>query len=255
VTHALSREQLSDYDRNGILFPITVLSSDEVDLFRRELQAVADNCGQSQRRLDGLHLLFDWAYRLVSHAAVLDAVEDLLGDDILVDGSLVFYKPAHDSSYVSWHQDSVYSDWHQTPSTSAWIALTTSNQANGCMRAIPGSHKLGPITHAAVRDGLNLLFRGEQVSTVDETLAVDVELRPGEMSFHQSNLVHGSRPNTSDQPRIGFIVRFVTNKVTNRDRPLLRVRGSADCSHLPLATPPAEMNYQSALSAWRTLNS
>jgi len=239
VTHALSREQLSDYDRNGILFPITVLSSDEVDLFRRELQAVADNCGQSQRRLDGLHLSFAWAYRLVSHTAVLDAVEDLLGDDILVDGSLVFYKPAHDSSYVSWHQDSVYSDWHQTPSTSAWIALTPSHRANGCMRVIPGSHKAGPIEHVMVRDGLNLLFRGEQVSTVDESKALDVELLPGEMSFHDSNLVHGSSANTSDQPRIGFIVRFVTNRVAHRDRPLLRVRGSGDCSHLLLASPPA----------------
>ena len=239
MTHALSREQLSDYDRNGILFPITVLSRDEVDLFRRELQAVADNCGQSQRRLDGLHLSFDWAYRLVSHTAVLDAVEDLLGDDILVDGSLVFYKPAHDSSYVSWHQDSVYSDWHQTPSTSAWIALTPSHRANGCMRVIPGSHKTGPIEHVMVRDGLNLLFRGEQVSTVDESKALDVELLPGEMSFHDSNLVHGSSANTSDQPRIGFIVRFVTNRVAHRDRPLLRVRGSGDCSHLLLANPPA----------------
>jgi ectoine hydroxylase-related dioxygenase (phytanoyl-CoA dioxygenase family) len=250
----LSRQQLSRYDRDGILFPIRVFSGDEASRFQRELQSVADHCGDSQRRLDGLHLFFDWAYRLVSHEALLNAVEDLLGSDILVDGSLVFYKPAHDSSYVSWHQDSVYSDWHQTPSTSAWIALTASHRANGCMRAILGSHKLGPITHVTVRDGLNLLIRGEQISMVDETEAVDVELEPGEMSFHESNLIHGSNPNTSDQPRIGFIVRYVTNRVTNRDRPLLRVRGSADCSHLLLATPPVQQNHRSSMSAWRSLN-
>jgi len=250
----LSRQQLSEYDRDGILFPIKAFSSAEASHFRRELQSVADNCSGSQKRLDGLHLFFDWAYRLVSHEALLNAVEDVLGGDILVDGTLVFYKPAHDSSYVSWHQDSVYSDWHQTPSTSAWVALTASHRGNGCMRAIPGSHKLGRITHATVRDGSNLLIRGEQVSTVDESQAVDVVLRPGEMSFHQSNLVHGSSPNTSDQPRIGFIVRFVTNLVTRRDRPLLRVRGSADCSHLNLAAPPAERNHQTALLAWQTLN-
>lgn len=238
MTHGLSGQQLNDYDRDGILFPLRVFSSDEASHFRRELQSIADNCGKSQKRLDGLHLLFDWAYRLASHEAVLDAVGDLLGDEILVDGTLVFYKPAHDSSYVSWHQDSVYSDWHLTSSTSAWIALTPSHRANGCMRVIPGSHKLGPIEHAMVRDGMNLLIRGEKVSTVDESKALDVELRPGEMSFHHSNLVHGSSPNTSDEPRIGFIVRFVTNKVARRDRPLLRVRGSGDCSHLLLANPP-----------------
>jgi non-heme Fe2+,alpha-ketoglutarate-dependent halogenase len=252
VTTTLSTQQLNQYERDGILFPIRVFSSDEASLFRRELQSVAANCGESPKRLDALHLFFDWAYRLVTHEALLNAVEDVLGGNILVDGSLVFYKPARDSSYVSWHQDSVYSGWHQTPSTSAWIALTASHRANGCMRAIPGSHKLGLMTHANVRDDLNLLVRGEQVTTVDDDRAVDVVLRPGEMSFHDSNLVHGSNPNESDEPRIGFIVRFVTNQIANRDRPLLRVRGAADCTHLSLAQPPAEADQQAAFSAWRT---
>jgi ectoine hydroxylase-related dioxygenase (phytanoyl-CoA dioxygenase family) len=245
---------LSDYDRDGILFPIKVFADDEVSFFRSELQAIANQDHGPQRRLDGLHLFFAWAYRLVSHENLLNAIEAVLGQEILVDGTLVFYKPAHNSSYVSWHQDSVYSDWHQTPSTSAWIALTASNQANGCMRALPGSHQLGPLSHVNVRDGLNLLFRGEQVSTVNEAQAVDVVLQPGEMSLHQSNLVHGSAANTSDGPRIGFIVRFVTNQVTNRNRPLLRVRGVGDCSHLSLAQPPTS-NQQSALLAWQTANS
>jgi ectoine hydroxylase-related dioxygenase (phytanoyl-CoA dioxygenase family) len=252
VTTTLSRQQLTQYELDGILFPIRVFSSDEVFRFRRELLVVSDNCGNSLKRLDGLHLFFDWAHRLVTHEALLNAVEDVLGGDILVDGTLVFYKPARDSSYVSWHQDSVYSGWAQTPSTSAWIALTASHRANGCMRAIPGSHNLGLMAHATVRDDLNLLVRGERVPTVDEARSVDVVLRPGEMSFHQSNLVHGSNPNKSDEPRIGFIVRFVTSRIVNRDRPLLRVRGTADCSHLSLAQPPAETDRQTAFCAWRT---
>lgn len=252
TTTTLSSQQLNQYERDGVLFPVRVLSDSEASFFQRELQSIADNCGSSLKRLDGLHLFFEWAHRLVTHERLLNAVEDMLGSDILVDGSLVFYKPGRDSSYVSWHQDSVYSDWHQTPSTSAWIALTASYPGNGCMRAIPGSHKLGALAHGNVRDDMNLLFRGEQVATVDEAEAVDVVLRPGEMSFHHSNLVHGSRPNTSDEPRIGFIVRFVTNRITNRDRPLLRVRGTADCSHLSLAAPPCETDRQAAFHAWRS---
>jgi ectoine hydroxylase-related dioxygenase (phytanoyl-CoA dioxygenase family) len=72
---------------------------------------------------------------------------------------------------------------------------------------------------------------------VDESQAVDVVLKPGEMSLHHTNIVHGSSPNTSDGPRIGFVVRFVTNLSTNRDREVMRVRGNADCSHLRLAEP------------------
>ena len=255
MTTMLSEEQLNQYDRNGIVFPVRVFSVEEATFFRNALDSIADQCGEgSMRRFESLHLFFDWAYRLVTHEPLLNAVEDVLGGDILIDGTLVFYKPPRDSSYVSWHQDSVYSGWHLTPSTSAWIALTASHPSNGCMRVIPESHQQGLLDHDNVRDDPNLLNkRGERVSmVVDETQAVDVVLQAGEMSLHQSNIVHGSNPNTSDEPRIGFIVRFVTHRIAQRDRPLLRVRGTADCSHLSLAEPPTETDPQTAFSAWRT---
>ncbi|MCI0559263.1 MAG: phytanoyl-CoA dioxygenase family protein [Nitrososphaera sp.] len=235
------------------MFPIKVFSNDEVSFFRSALESIAADCGEvSVKRFDSLHLFFDWTYRLVVHERLLNAVEGLLGNNILIDGTLVFYKPPRDTSFVSWHQDSVYSGWNLTPSTSAWIALTPSHRANGCMRVIPGSHMQGLLDHANMPGGANLLRHGEQVETVvDESRAVDVLLQPGEISFHQSNLLHGSNPNTSDEPRIGFIVRFVTNRITNRDRPLLRVRGAADCSHLSLAQPPAKTDQQAAFCAWR----
>lgn len=253
MTTTLSSEQLQQYERDGIVFPISVFSADEVSYFRAGLDAVVRNSGDgSRKRLDSLHLFFDWAQRLVTDETLLNAVEDVLGSDILVYGTLVFYKPPRDSSYASWHQDSFYSGLHLSPSTSAWIALTASHKANGCMRAVPGSHALGPLDHDNVRDDPNLLNRRGEclVMTVDESRALDVVLQPGEMSLHHSTIVHGSNPNASDEPRIGFIVRFVTSRFTNRDWPLLRVRGKADCSHLKLEEPRARMDPEAALSAW-----
>jgi len=251
VTAVLSEQQLEEYKRQGAVFPIKVFSPGEVALFRSALESIIEHCdGDPLKRLGNLHLFFGWAYSLVTHEALLNTVEDILGNDILIDGTLVFYKRPQDFSYVSWHQDSVYSGWHLTPSTSAWIALSASHPANGCMRVIPGSHTYGQLKHVNVRDDSNLVRRGERVETVDESTAVDVVLQPGEMSLHQSTIVHGSNPNLSTEPRIGFIVRFVTSKITNRDRALLRVRGQADCSHLRLAPPPIEMDEQSALAAW-----
>ena len=253
MTALLTGQLLDQYERDGIVFPIKVFTGEEAGRFRNEIESVINDCGKGPlRRLDSLHLFFDWAYHLVTHEALLDAIEDLLGSDLLIDGTLVFYKPPHDSSYVSWHQDSVYSGWHLTPSTSAWIALTPSHRGNGCMRVIPGSHKQGLLNHVNVRDDSNLVRRGERVEMVDESQAVDVVLQPGDISMHHSTIVHGSNPNTSDEPRIGFIVRFVTNKIANRERPLLRVRGEADCSHLSLAEPPITADRQKAFSAWRT---
>jgi non-heme Fe2+,alpha-ketoglutarate-dependent halogenase len=254
VTTKLSNELLNHYERDGIVFPIEVLSTDEVSVFRNALESIVDHCGEGYlKRFDNLHLFFPWAYRLVTHEALLNAVEGVLGPDILVDGTLVFYKPPHDSSYVSWHQDSVYSGWHLTPSTSAWIALTPSQRFNGCMRVILGSQKQGLLDHDNVQDDPNLLNRRGEVVRMDvqESEAVDVLLRPGEMSLHHSTIVHGSNPNTSDEPRIGFIVRFVTSRTTNRDRQVVQVRGRADCSHLRLATPPTEADLQATISAWR----
>jgi chlorinating enzyme len=250
----LSKQQLQQYDRDGIAFPIRAFLPEEVARFLAELESIADYCGEgSLKRFDNLHLFFDWAHSLVTSDLLLDTVEDLLGGDILVYGTLVFYKPPKDSSYVSWHQDSFYSGLHLTPSTSAWIALTPSNKANGCMRVIPGSQKQGSLDHDNVSNDPNLLNkRGERVRVdVDESQALDVVLQPGEMSLHQSTIIHGSNPNTSAEPRVGFIVRFVTNQMTNPNQPLLRVRGQADCSHLPLVDPPLEVDRQSTLQAWR----
>src|ERR1043166_7781179 len=160
----MTRVALSEvYERDGVVFPIAVLAADEVREYRNSLDALTAVCGES-KRFDNLHLFFPWAYRLATHEAVLDAVETILGPDLVIDGTLVFYKPPRDRGYASWHQDSVYSGWHLTPSISAWIALTPSGPANGCMRAIPGSHKLGLLEHENIQDPNLLNRRGERIT-------------------------------------------------------------------------------------------
>jgi ectoine hydroxylase-related dioxygenase (phytanoyl-CoA dioxygenase family) len=240
--------------RDGILFPIPVLSVTEVAEYRNALESVAAMCGEGyRRRFDNLHLFFPWAYRLATNETVLDAVEGILGPDLVVDATLVFYKPPSDSGYTAWHQDSVYSNWHLTPAVSAWIALTSSEPANGCMRVVPGSHRDGVLEHDTIVDDPDLMNRrGERVrNDVDEAQVVDVILRPGEMSLHHANIVHGSNANGSDGPRIGFIVRFVTSQTTNRDRLQMQVRGDADCSHLRMAPAPLEEDLAIAVTAWQ----
>jgi ectoine hydroxylase-related dioxygenase (phytanoyl-CoA dioxygenase family) len=118
------------------------------------------------------------------------------------------------------------------------------------MRVIPGSHRLGFVDHENVEDDPHLLNRrGERVKTdVNESDALDVVLKPGEISLHESTLVHGSTPNSSDEPRIGFIVRFVTSQMRNPNTRLMRVRGDGDCRHLDLAEKPAADAFESWLA-------
>jgi len=244
-------DQIEAYRRDGFVFPIEILSRAEVDGFRGAFESLIERSREySPKRFDRLHVYFDWAYQIVTHERLLDVVESILGDDILVYGTLVLAKQPHDLRYASWHQDSFYSGLHLTPSTTAWIALTPSHQGNGCMRVIPGSHKLGSMEHENIADDPHMLNRrGERIKTdVDESVAVDVVLKPGEISLHESTLVHGSTPNTSDEPRIGFIVRFVTSQMRNPNTRLMRVRGDGDCSHLDLAQKPAGDAFESWLA-------
>ena len=244
-------DQVEAYRRDGFVFPIEILSPEEVEGFRGAFESLIESSREySPKRFDRLHLFFDWAYRIVTHKVLLDVVEAILGDDILVYGTLVLAKQPHDLRYASWHQDSFYSGLHLTPSTTAWIALTPSHQGNGCMRVIPGSHKLGSLEHENVADDPHLLNRrGERIKIdVDEAEAVDLVLKPGEISLHESTLVHGSGANTSDKARIGFIVRFVTSQMRNPNTRLMRVRGDGECSHLDLAEKPNGDAFKSWLA-------
>ena len=239
-------DQIEAYRQDGFIFPIEIFSPAEVEGFRGAFEALNE---YSPKRFDRMHLFFDWAYQIVTHDGLLDVVEAILGDDILVYGTLVLGKQPHDLRYASWHQDSFYSGLHLTPSTTAWIALTPSHQGNGCMRVIPGSHRLGAVEHETVTDPNLLNRRGERIKIdVDESEAVDVVLKPGEISLHESTLVHGSTPNMSDEPRIGFIVRFVTSRMRNPNVRLMRVRGDGDCSHLDLAQKPGADAFESWLA-------
>ena len=255
MTGSLHADVVDRYRREGVLFPISVLTEEEARSYRSAMEEVEVLNGGPMKRLDNAHLFFSWAHRLATHERVVEAVASILGDDLLIDGTLVLCKYPDDPSYVSWHQDSVYSDWHLSPTTSAWIALSASNAASGCMRVIVGSHTRGQVGHETSPDRDNLLRRGERIVVdVDESEAVDLELRPGEMSLHHCNVIHGSNPNRTDDQRIGFIVRFVTSQIGHRGRPLVRVRGVPIDGELESAEPPPTSDQAEGLARWVEFN-
>ena len=78
---------------------------------------------------------------------------------------------------------------------------------------------------------------------VDESKAVDLVLRPGEMSLHHIGIVHGSSVNRSDKPRIGVAIRYLSPDViqAGNERPLaMLVRGQDSFGHFDLVDPPQQ---------------
>lgn len=208
----LDAAQVAAYERDGFLFPLPVLGMDEAAGLRARLEAWEATHGPVMR--GGLrtkpHLVFPWVQDLIRHPAIVDAVEDLLGPDLLVWGTSFFIKEARDPAYISWHQDSTYWGLSHPHIATAWVALSPSTREAGAMRVLPGSHQHDQLPHRDTFAPDNLLTRGQEVQVeVDERKVVDLVLAPGQMSLHHVLLVHGSDANVSSDRRIGIAIRYV----------------------------------------------
>jgi ectoine hydroxylase-related dioxygenase (phytanoyl-CoA dioxygenase family) len=251
----LTVDQVEQFRETGCVFPIRVLNQEEVRRFRAAYEEYERRRGGRFDRegrewpsgwLSAPHRHSRWAYDLATHPWVLDAIEDLLGPDILLMDSKLFPKLPHSSSFVAWHQDGTYSSLAPKSDTlTAWIALSESRRENSCMRVLLRSDRLGQRPHVKTADETNLLRHGQMIEDpIDEASAVDVELAAGEMSVHNPFVIHGSGPNRSDSKRVGLSVNFGTPRVApapgGERKPALLVRGSDAYRHFePFEIPAA----------------
>ena len=255
MSATLTANQLERYHRDGILFPVPALAPGEAARFRTAFEDVTARLGgrPTSQDLSQTHLYFPWAYELATHPAILDAVEAVLGPDLLVWTVSIFAKYPRDPGYISWHQDGTYWGLDSPQVTTAWVALTDSVVDNGCMRVVPGSHRNPILPHKDTYAPQNLLSRGQEVQAqVDERDAVDVILKAGEMSLHHVNIIHGSNPNPSEQSRFGFAIRFTTPKtrqIQGEPPTAVLARGRDDYHHFELLPAPPALSTDAALAA------
>ncbi|TMQ03604.1 MAG: phytanoyl-CoA dioxygenase family protein [Deltaproteobacteria bacterium] len=257
MTRPLTAAEIDAYHTTGYLGGLRVLSSDEVAKARRHGEQLVARLGGAPRPADMVqpHLHFRWAFDLATHPAVLAAVESLLGPDLLVHSSSLFYKPPRSLAFVAWHQDGLYWRLSRPAVASAWIALTDSTRETGCMRVLPGSHAAGALPYT---DGAtvpeNLLASGLRTTvTVDEAAARAVELCAGEMSLHHVDLLHASAPNASPEPRMGLAVRYVPPSVSQQlpHHDVVLARGRDDHHHYTLRHEPPATDFEEGVSRQR----
>ena len=205
----LTRQQVEEYRQQGFLSPIDVMSEDEAASYAQQLQAAEVDYPQelNAENRNNPHLAFGFLDQLAHHPVILDAVEDLIGPDFALWGSVLFIKEPETRHYVSWHQDATYVGISPHDYVTPWLALTPSDRETGCMSMIPGSHRDDIQPHLETFHDDNILTRGQAIQEVDESVAVDLILRPGQMSLHHCRVIHGSQPNRSKQRRVGFALQ------------------------------------------------
>ena len=245
MSRVLSDAAMAQYREHGYYFPIPVLEQAEVSRLRAKLETFEAAQGHpvegAQRSKS--HLLFKWLDDLMRDARIVDAVEDLIGPDILCWNTIFWIKEAHSPSYVSWHQDLKYWGLDCDDLVTAWVALSPATVESGCMRVLPGSHRQEMLPHDDVYDPANMLTRGQEIAVdVDEQAAVTMALEPGEMSLHNVRLAHASGPNSSGDRRIGVSFHYMPTRsrqmVGSWDSAAL-VRGEDRFHHFATAPVPS----------------
>jgi non-haem Fe2+, alpha-ketoglutarate-dependent halogenase len=252
----LSEQAVAQYRRDGFYFPLRAISPREAQAYRDRLEAQERALGgplQGEMR-HKVHLLFTWANALARHPAILDAVEDVIGPNILCWSTTFFTKEARSPAFVSWHQDATYWGLSTDDVITAWVAFADAPVKSGAMKFWPSSHLKKQLAHRDTYDKDNLLTRGQEIAVeVPAGEGVDVPLMAGEMSLHHVLLVHGSGPNTTDDRRIGFAIRYIpphVHQLKVRDSAML-VRGRDTHGNFDLEPEPKADLDAAALAAHR----
>ena len=250
TSNSLSTAQIERYWQNGFLCPIPAISTQQCEDWRAELEAIESDWLDNglPRALNvykrvNAHLVMPLAYEIAAHSAILDVVEGILGPDVLLYSTEFLIKEPHTKHVVTMHQDLAYWGLGEIDGIlTAWLALTPATPQSGCMDFVKGSHKSPIIPHEDSFDELNLLSRGQEIKVnVAEEDKSSGALATGEMSLHHGLMIHGSGANTSDDRRIGVVMRFLSphvKKPNNAPDYGVAMRGNCDTGNFTLCHAP-----------------
>lgn len=263
LTHSQSSFSAS-YFKQGFSYPHTIISRQCAASYLAQLEKlelkISDKKVGHKAQLNYPYTIFQFANEIVRNPLLLDYVEQILGPDIMVWGATFFIKEPHTSNYVSWHQDLKY--WglsNNDAQISAWLALSDVNIENGCMKFLPETHNGEMLEHIDTFSEQNVLTRGQE-AVLDNinSKPIDIELKPGQVSFHHGKLLHCSAPNMSNTRRVGLAINYISTSVeqTNIEQDYaMLVRGSDKYDHfIHTPSPKADLSEDAMLWHERVLN-
>ena len=205
----LRTDQISHYRSKGYISPVSALTSSEAKEIREEIEKIEKNWPGALEGINRnyVHLISPLLNKICLNKNILDAVECIIGKNILICGTTLFIKEKKEKGFVSFHQDAKYIGLEPHNWVTVWLAVTDTNENNGCMRMLPGSHKENLKFHEEKFDKNNLLTRGQTIKDVSLDKTDPIVLKAGEISLHHPLIVHGSGLNNSDDRRIGFVIQ------------------------------------------------
>jgi non-heme Fe2+,alpha-ketoglutarate-dependent halogenase len=211
----LTPAQVETYRTDGCIMGFRIFDDAQVQRNLRELDRLMGMLkpGQNAGDINCWEQFDPFVFSLASHPVVLDHVEDIIGPNIMVWSTHMFCKHPGDGKDVAWHQDAYYWPLRPHKNVTVWLAFDDSDEANGAMNIIPGTHRIGSIEHESDVRPEHVLHLRIKPGEIDESKARCVRLKAGEISLHDDNVVHGSKANNSTRRRAGLTMRYVTPDV------------------------------------------
>lgn len=208
---------------NGYLVVENALDEAEVGELRHAVSELEARAGNLDASTDRFKLqIFDGGGRRIQqaadphemggelmaicrHPAILDTVECLIGGDIQLYYSMLMMKPPLEGAPAPWHQDLAFFPHDRAELLACMVAIDDATPENGCIRVVPGSHKLGLLNHYRAGQFTGE-YEGETGSFDADNIAVPV--KAGSLILWHCMTVHGSHPNTSPAPRRGLVLQY-----------------------------------------------
>ncbi|NJQ02119.1 ectoine hydroxylase [Streptomyces zingiberis] len=236
----ISETELTGFDRDGFLTVDQLITPEEVDRYRAELDRLVTDAGvkadersivepksQKVRSVFEVHKISEVFAELVRDPRVVGRARQILGSDVYVHQSRINVKPGFGASGFYWHSD--FETWHAEDglpnmrTVSISIALTENYDTNGGLMIMPGSHKtfLG-CSGETPKDNYKRSLQMQDAGTPsDEALSGFAEKhgiklftgKAGSATLFDCNCMHGSGDNITPFPRSNVFIVF--NSVEN----------------------------------------
>jgi non-heme Fe2+,alpha-ketoglutarate-dependent halogenase len=249
-----TEQQVENFHSQGFLVAGSVLSPSEVDYYRGRLESFESKYPNDVRKLKSKsHLLCPWVEEIARNENVLDVYEDLIGPNILCYSMAFRTKNPDGKTFAGWHQDGAANPIKPILVIGV-LALADCTVAHGCLKVIPGSHKAAALAHMDTGNPDSILSRGQYITDgFDESKAVDLELKAGEISLFNASVIHSSPVNSTDERRLVLLVEMMpthTEIRAHRDSAML-VRGVDEYHHVNFDPSPKVEFGPEELAAWR----
>ena len=140
---------------------------------------------------------------MIQDERLLDTAEKLIGQDIILHHSKLFLKPPDKGSAFPLHQDWSYFPTEKNSMIAAVVHLSESDERMGCMRIVPGSHKLGKVEKTDGHSFVKGIHDRYQLEDAEPIIA-----EPGDVVFFHCCSLHGSMQNVSKRPRKTVLVQL-----------------------------------------------